>query len=174
MLIISHSLSLFFTLFFKVKWLSLIIIPIVILMKFLIDLVIIDYDFLTNDFTSKVKQFILNENLFYSFFFIVLTLKSKLNFFESVGIFIFQDIYSILYLILYIFNIFCEKRMTGIKFFGILIEFFYLLTISIYLLTLSDYLHALGVFTFIIFRSKVIILVKFIDAKKCTKNFLKD
>lgn len=126
-----------------------------IVLKFLIEILINDYDFMTKDISSLFYGFIINENLLYSIMYVILVHSSDLSYFEIAGMVIFQDVYSVVLILITILRNVSDKNLFGMKFFGILIEFFYMFTIFIYLICIGNYLYSIGILVFIAFRMKV-------------------
>lgn len=137
----------------------------------MVELVLVNYDFMTNDFSNLSKEYFLNENLIYSIGFIILVYKSNLSYFESSALVAFQDIYSVILILITMFADLSNKHLFGIKYFGILIEIFYMVNICVYLTWIQNYLFSIGVLVFIVLRIKVNLII---DSTKCFKIIFKN
>ena len=132
--LISCIINIFFTLYFKIPWLILIIMLLSLIIKFLIHLIIIDYDFLDNKFLLRTYTFFKNDSCLYSMIYIIITVYSDLSFYEIFSLIVMMDFYLIILTIAIFLFPFQKPNIMALKYFGIIIEYFYLTVMIFYLI----------------------------------------
>ena len=158
MKMVTCSLAIFFHLFFRVQWLSFIIVSLQLLMFLLIHLVKIDYDFLDERLLWRLKTFFRNSNRSYALVYILILLSCRLSFLEKYFLFVIQDAYQIVVSGLEYWKLISRDKTEALKYFGILVDYFYIFVLVCYIPFSGESVglkYAFRLLGFIVFRGKV-------------------